>query len=298
MSEERKEMTIHFGDSTIPVQFTEKEEPKEIIKRILRSLRLPIDSRCGLSFMNEKGFVIKLSAFLPDNTQLAMLYNPVFVGEDGKEEVEKVPHQSLLLWLILHLHSEVPSEVLQLIKIYLNQLFKREYYCWDVENALEMHGMDTLGTSIKTSSTAWPFAATTITGVSSKNQSICWRVQFSGVPPSHVGYLRIGVLYNDEVGLLKLNPPISTLPSIAKESRSRIYDVIVQDGLLLILEVPNQVIFKGRLNTNRHPTPECPLLLAVWSKINMCVTIIKVSHQRVEFPGNVDSWPIREFFYQ
>lgn len=294
----RKRMIVHFGDVTLRVFFTSQDDPNDIVKKILRSLKLPVETRCGVSFMNERGYVIKMSPNLPHQTQLMMLYSPVFIREDEKEEIEKSPYQSQQLWLLLNIHSEIPIEVLYLIADYLRQLIKREYYCWDVSNALEMRGIDTLGTSIETSSIVWPFAATTITGLSAKNQCLSWRVQFDGVALHDVGYLRVGVLYSDEVGLLELHPPISTLPLIARESRNRVYDVIVQDGLLIILEVPGRILFKGRLNPNRQPSPECPLLLAVWSKISMRVTITRVSHQRIELTKDQASFPLSVFNYR
>lgn len=131
------------------------------------------------------------------------------------------------------------------------------------------------------------YSCTTRGGITEYGKVFRWRVQFSGVETDElVGYLHLGVLFSDELGLLEKNPQTTTVPCIARESTSRLYDVIVNtrchDWGFHIVDVPGNYIYHGSLR-HRAPDSDCPLLLVVWSKHRCQITLTEFeSHSNRE----------------
>jgi hypothetical protein len=185
-------------------------------------------------------------------------------------------HLCFVRWAMKHIAdiSAVADAVSHIVLALCNLYEFDAAMQWDFPQATRYTSVDE---SCQVASTQgdWPYVCTTLGGITEPNAVFRWRVSFSGIASHCAGYLHLGVVYDDERGLIDCNPAMSLMPSIQGYSQRRVYDVIIdtrpQSCAMHLVDVPGLYLYCTPLN--RLPAADRPLRLAVWTKLSNQVTI-------------------------
>lgn len=188
-------------------------------------------------------------------------------------------HLCFVRWAMKHSDISVVADAVYHIVLALCNLYEFDTAMqWDFQQATRYTSVEESCQVASTQGYYWPYVCTTLGGITEPNYVFRWRVSFSGIANDCAGYLHLGVVYDDERGLIGSNPgwpAMSLMPSIQGYSHRRVYDVIIdtrpQSCAMHLVDVPGLYLYCTPLN--RLPATDRPLRLAVWTKLSNQVTI-------------------------
>lgn len=312
-SQDKRTIYVFFGDCKLPIAFYPGTKTNELVALILKGLRLPQLPEAA-TFLDEEGHLFALSSYMPDGASVFLQYEPsnamtrptsnamhidtvtdrsaatttgtlATTISTVREQAPGTDPTTLLAcayWLLVHQKQPLIPECTSLLLCTLYNLYASETQCsWNLAQSCNVRAIDLLLHRRIASVGDWPYRCTSLGGIAHQQPDVCvWRVQFAGLSnQSLCGYFHLGLVFDDERGLVEGNPRSTLVPCIPQPSQSRCYDVILdmrtpQRLAMHMVDVPGRHLYRCLLNPHKLPSPNNPLNLVLWSKHRLQAQIV------------------------